>query len=107
MPVNEMTKYASHAVGDSTVNTLPGRDEKININWKPRRVRIEHADGLLPGQFERAKNLGDYSSAESASFYEGWIAGGNFRGNMAKYDFRLQSLLKAGIPVAIGSDGAF
>jgi len=47
-----------HIVGDSTLNTVFDVMQKINVDWRSMRVRIEHGDGLLPSQFENAKRLG-------------------------------------------------
>jgi predicted amidohydrolase YtcJ len=94
-----------HAAGDSTANTILDAMEKINIDWKPRRVRIEHGDGLLPGQLARAKKLGIIVVANPLHFEK--ATAGVYRGKIAREGFRFRSLLNASIPVAIGSDGPF
>jgi predicted amidohydrolase YtcJ len=94
-----------HVAGDSTLNTVIDVMEKMNVDWKPKRVRIEHGDGLLPAQFENAKKLGIIVVQNPSHFDKNSIS--LLRGNMSKTGFRFLSLLKAGIPVAIGSDGPF
>jgi predicted amidohydrolase YtcJ len=49
-----------HAVGDRTAETFLSamEAEASRINWEPRRVRIEHGDGLLPDLITRARDLG-------------------------------------------------
>jgi predicted amidohydrolase YtcJ len=94
-----------HVVGDSTLNTVIDVMEKMNVNWKSKRVRIEHGDGLLPAQFEKAKALG-LIVVQNPTHFDKNIAS-LYAGNMSKTAFRFRSMLHAGIPVAIGSDGAF
>jgi hypothetical protein len=94
-----------HVAGDSTLNTLLDVMGKMNINWKPKRVRIEHGDGLLPAQFEKAKSLG-VIVVQNPAHFDKHIVSLN-RGDMVKSGYRFLSLLKQGIPIAIGSDGPF
>ena len=94
-----------HVVGDSSLNTVIDIMEKMNVNWKSKRIRIEHGDGLLPAQFEKAKDLG-LIVVQNPTHFDKNIAS-LYAGNMSKTAFRFRSMLHAGIPVAIGSDGAF
>ena len=94
-----------HAVGDSTLNVVIDVMEKMNVDWKSKRVRIEHGDGLLPAQFENARELGIIVVQNPTHFDKNIIS--LLRGKMSETGFRFLSLLKAGIPVAIGSDGPF
>jgi predicted amidohydrolase YtcJ len=94
-----------HIAGDSTLNTVIGVMEKMNVNWATKRVRIEHGDGLLPAQFTNAKNLGIIVVQNPTHFDRKSIS--LLGENMSTTGFRFLSLLKAGIPVAIGSDGPF
>jgi predicted amidohydrolase YtcJ len=94
-----------HVAGDSTLNTVLDVMGKMNVDWTGKRVRIEHGDGLLPAQFANAKNLGIIVVQNPAHFEKQSIP--LLRGDMSKTGFRFLSLLKAGIPVAIGSDGPF
>ena len=94
-----------HVAGDSTLNTVLDVMDKMNVDWKTKRIRIEHGDGLLPAQFVNAKNLGIIVVQNPTHFDMKSIS--LLRGNMSKTGFRFLSILKAGIPVAIGSDGPF
>jgi predicted amidohydrolase YtcJ len=94
-----------HIAGDSTLNTVFEIMGKMNVDWTSKRVRIEHGDGLLPAQFTNAKNLGIVVVQNPAHFDRKSIS--LFGENMSTTGFRFLSLLKAGIPVAIGSDGPF
>ena len=79
--------------------------------WEARRVRFEHGDGLTPDLFERAKRLGIIVSQQGTHLGIGSIAtslGDGFIARLrAERAQSLRSLLAAGIPVALGSDGPF
>lgn len=93
-----------HVVGDRTVETfLHAMDatggEKA---WAQRRVRLEHADGLMPDLVPQAKRLGVVvvqNPTHLALDLERWGSG------RAEHNQPMRSLLDAGIPLAIGSDG--
>ena len=96
-----------HAVGDRTIEVIFDAMEKIgrrnSVNWKVRRVRIEHADALSGNLIGRAKQLGvvvvqnptHFSFVEM--FYARWSPQMQFENQ--------RTLIEAGIPYAIGSDG--
>lgn len=71
--------------------------------WSSRRVRFEHGDGLLPELIPRAKNLGIVVIVNPTHLEVGQRA---TRENLARLK-PFRSLLSAGIPVALGSDGPF
>jgi predicted amidohydrolase YtcJ len=64
--------------------------------WAGRRVRFEHGDGLFPDLVPHAKELGVVDIQNPAHFALGL--------KIARAQ-PLKSLLAAGIPVALGSDG--
>lgn len=96
-----------HAVGDRTIETIFNAMEKIErqngVDWKVRRVRIEHADALSGNLIGRARRLGvvvvqnptHFSFVEM--FYARWSPRMQFENQ--------RTLIEAGIPYAIGSDG--
>jgi predicted amidohydrolase YtcJ len=92
-----------HAVGDSTVQMVLGAMEKHTPqpDWPSKRVRIEHGDGMTGELIARALRLGvvvvqnPTHFSEPGLFHERWGTG----------MLRLRSLIEAGIPVALGSDG--
>lgn len=93
-----------HVVGDRAVSKLLSLMEEMEVDWPARRVRFEHADGAdyAPENLRRIKKLGIIIVQNPTHFIP---PPGNV--TEAKYGMALQSLLKAGIPLAIGSDGAF
>jgi predicted amidohydrolase YtcJ len=96
-----------HVAGDRTAETfLNAMDatggEKV---WSKRRVRMEHGDGLLPDLFPRAKRLGVVVVQNPIHFTFGELFVKRFGVKRAHELQRLHSLLDAGTPLAIGSDG--
>lgn len=96
-----------HVVGDRAVeNVLNAMEatggEKV---WSSRRVRIEHADGLMLDLLPRAKRLGVMVVRNPTVSTIGELFMKRFGKERSQKLILLRSLLKAGIHVAIGSDG--
>jgi predicted amidohydrolase YtcJ len=96
-----------HATGDKTVeavlNAMEGVDAKAS-HWPARRVRLEHADGLLPDLLPRAKAMGVVVVQNPTHFDPG--VGHFFERFGTNHPYlSLRSLATAGIPLAFGSDG--
>jgi predicted amidohydrolase YtcJ len=79
--------------------------------WRSRRVRFEHGDGLTPDLLKRVAALGVVVSQQGTHLGAVEIDtsfGPAFAAQVrAKKQQLLRSLLEAGIPLALGSDGSF
>jgi predicted amidohydrolase YtcJ len=92
-----------HCAGDKSAEAVLDAMESYGnrVDWTQRRVRIEHGDGLINDLVPRAVRLGvivvqnPTHFAEPETFQRRWGAGMQ----------PLRSLIEAGIPVALGSDG--
>ncbi len=92
-------QWLFHVAGDRTAAALfeAMRAVAPPEQWRPKRVRIEHGDGLLPDLIPVAKDFGVVVVVNPTHFMA--------RPLYPKGEYMpLKSLLKAGIPVAIGSD---
>ena len=69
--------------------------------WRSRRVRFEHGDGIFPDLYSRVRDYGIVVVQNPSHFM------GLGRPGRPAFDLSqpLKSLLAAGIPVALGSDG--
>jgi predicted amidohydrolase YtcJ len=74
--------------------------------WSRRRVRIEHGEGLLPDLVSKAKELGVIVVQNPTDFTLGKLFVTRYGREGAAQRQPFHSLLQAGIPIAIGSDGA-
>jgi predicted amidohydrolase YtcJ len=94
-----------HAVGDRTLALLFDAMENMkDVDWPARRLRIEHGDGLVGGLVERARILGVIVVQNPTHFALAEFM--HPRLGPQRRFFPMKSLLAAGIPVAIGSDGS-
>ena len=73
--------------------------------WAGRRVRFEHGDGLYPDLVPRVKELGIVVVQNPAHLAVKNVVPQFFQGGPLEKAQPLRSLLDAGIPVALGSDG--
>ena len=69
--------------------------------WSARRVRFEHGDGLYPDLIPSAKQLGIVVVQNPTHF----VASSLIPGLVLEKSQPFRSLLDAGIPLALGSDG--
>jgi predicted amidohydrolase YtcJ len=74
--------------------------------WSQRRVRIEHGEGLLPDLIPQAKDLCVIVVQNPTDFTLGKLFVKRYGTEGAAHRQPFHSLLQAGIPTAIGSDGA-
>jgi predicted amidohydrolase YtcJ len=97
-----------HVVGDRTVEMfLKAMDETGGkAVWGKRRVRIEHGDGILPDLVARVREMGVVVVQNPTHLALRELMLKRYGNERADQLQPLRSLLDAGIPLALGSDGA-
>ena len=96
-----------HVVGDRTIEQFLKAMMATGgpAVWSQRRVRLEHGEGLLPDLVQQAKDLGVIVVQNPTDFALGDLFITRYGKERAAINQPFGSLLKAGIPLAIGSDG--
>jgi predicted amidohydrolase YtcJ len=97
-----------HAIGDSTLAVVLGLMESVapDSAWRRLRPRLEHAEWLTPDLWERALRLGVVVVENPLHFGDPpELILARFGERRAGGYQPFGSLLAAGIPLAIGSDG--
>ncbi|RYZ29422.1 MAG: amidohydrolase [Chitinophagaceae bacterium] len=96
-----------HIVGDYTPNLVLAEMKKAADakKWTYKRVRFEHADGLLQDQWKEAKDLGIVAVVNPSHFTFAEVNHLRVGEARVKTYQPMRSFIEAGIPVAIGSDG--
>ncbi|MBA3639888.1 MAG: amidohydrolase [Acidobacteriota bacterium] len=94
-----------HAVGDAAIDTvLAALESTGGEKWAPLRPRLEHGDMLEPTHFDRAKRLGIVLVQNPAHFMIAPLMQDRLGERTARTDV-VKTILGAGVPLALGSDG--
>ena len=96
-----------HIVGDSSVRLVLTQMQSLAPDsvWRPLRVRIEHGDGLANDLLPAVRRLGVVVVENPTHFaFEPGLIERRFGARPAGFQ-SLRSLIDAGIPVALASDG--
>jgi len=96
-----------HAVGDGAIDQAFSAMTSAGspLRWQSRRTRIEHGDGLIGDLLDRAAKLGVVLVQNPTHLSIPQKFPTRFGEARASAMQPLKSVLAAGIPVAIGSDG--
>ncbi|HEY1469232.1 MAG TPA: amidohydrolase [Candidatus Acidoferrum sp.] len=96
-----------HVVGDRTTETLLNEMDATGgaEAWSQRRLRIEHGDGLMPDLIPRAKKLHVIVVENPTHFALGELFQHRLGRERASVFQPFRSLLDAGVPLVIASDG--
>lgn len=98
-----------HIMGDRTLEAFLSAMDATGGEavWAKRRVRIEHGEGIMPDLLPRIKKLGIIVVQNPTHFAFPDLMARRFGPERIADIQPFRSLLDAGIPVAIGSDGPF
>jgi predicted amidohydrolase YtcJ len=96
-----------HVAGERTAEAVLGAMERAGgpRDWRPLRVRFEHGDGLTPRQIDRAARLGVVVVQNPWHFTLPDVMAARAGAERVLTFQPLRSLLEAGVPTALGSDG--
>jgi predicted amidohydrolase YtcJ len=95
-----------HAVGDRAVEiVVEALEADAAPGWPERRLRLEHGDGVFPDLAKRAQRFGVEVVQNPSHLMLGDLILKRYGAERAKLFQPLRSLVAAGVPVALGSDG--
>jgi len=99
---------AVHAFGDAAIETYVAAIERGGRPevWREKRPRIEHGDMMAPDLIPRVKAMGMVLVQNPTHFMFPEIFLQRYGAERLAWMQPMKSILKAGIPLAIGSDGA-
>ena len=101
------TPMTLHIVGDSTAAIVLGLMTQMAPDsvWRQERLRFEHGDGLAPDLLPLTRRLGIIISQNPSHLMVVPVLHQRFGASRTRSFQPLKSLLAAGIPLALGSDG--
>ena len=104
LALDRPTQLTLHAVGDAETDRLFKTMEQLApaAVWRTKRVRLEHGDGIRRDTLEQAARLGVVVIQNPTHLPPPATAGGM---TITNQTLLLKSVLLAGIPLALGSDG--
>ena len=94
-----------HAVGDRAIEAVVEAVEADGAGWRERRLRLEHGDGVFPDLLGRIQRLGAVVVQNPSHYMLPELIQKRYGTDRAKVDLPLRSLVSAGVPLALGSDG--
>ena len=99
---------AVHVVGDAAIEAYVSAIERAGRPevWRQKRPRIEHGDLMSPDLVARVKTMGMVLVQNPAHFVARDVFLARFGPERVAWMQPLKSILKSGIPLALGSDSA-
>jgi predicted amidohydrolase YtcJ len=96
-----------HVVGDSTIALVLRlmTETAPDSAWQAHRVRFEHADMLAPDLLPLVRRLGIVVVQNPSHLIMGPRIGAQYGAELARWIQPVRTLIDAGIPLALGSDG--
>jgi predicted amidohydrolase YtcJ len=95
-----------HAVGDAAIDAvLEALDRTGGGSWQALRPRIEHGDLLRPDHYERARRVGAVLVQNPSHFMLPDVMRARLGDDTSRRPTAMRSIVAAGIPLALGSDG--
>lgn len=103
LAANEQPMF--HAVGDAAIDALLAALEATGgEKWAPLRPRLEHGDMLEPPHFERARRFGVVLVQNPSHFMIAPMLQARLGERTSRMSL-VKTVVKAGLPLALGSDG--
>ncbi len=99
-------QLAVHAVGDAAIEAYLSALERVGAPgvWQRKRPRLEHGDMITAAQIARARALGVVLVQNPAHFLDRDTFAARLGSRLGAFQ-PLASVLAAGVPLALGSDG--
>jgi predicted amidohydrolase YtcJ len=99
-------QLAVHAVGDAAIEAYLSALERVGAAavWQRKRPRLEHGDMMTAAQISRARTLGVVVVQNPAHFVDRATFAARLGSRLDTFQ-PLASVLAAGVPLALGSDG--
>lgn len=93
-----------HAIGDRAVHEVLNAFEDVRPDGRGLRHRVEHVQLISPGDLPRMTRLGVIASMQPVHATHDWAMAERYWGTRTAFAYPWLSLLRAGVPLAFGSD---